>query len=100
MVTMPAASSWRLDFPMITAPASRSFLTTVASAVGTLPASAIEAPVVARPFVSKLSLRMIGMPCSGPRTLPRRRSASMRAASARAAGLSRIIALSAGPSFS
>ena len=37
------------------------------------------------------------MPCSGPRTLPCRRSASSRRASARAFGLSRTIAVICGP---
>src|SRR5262245_39629961 len=43
---------------------------------------------------------MIGMPCSGPRTLPCWRSSSIRRASARALGLRRIMALSAGPRWS
>ncbi len=61
----------------MTAPDRRNFVTIVASRRTRLPLSANEpAPVFIRSFVAMLSLSRIGMPCSGPRTLPRRRSRS------------------------
>ena len=56
---------------------------------GTEPSSASEpAVVVIRSAVSMLSFSAIGMPCSGPRTLPALRSASSWSAIASASGLS------------
>jgi hypothetical protein len=59
--------------PRITAPAARSRLTTKPSSGGWTLASAIDPALVSMSKVSKLSLSTIGMPCSGPRTVPRLR---------------------------
>ena len=52
--------------------------------------------MVGMPKASRLSFTSTGMPCSGPRTLPRRRSTSRARASANAAGLSLRTALRPG----
>jgi hypothetical protein len=62
------ASSVRTVLAMITAPAARSRVVSVASYGGISPANARAPPVVAMSVVWMLSLRAIGMPCSGPRT--------------------------------
>jgi hypothetical protein len=55
-----SASSVRLAFAMMIAPASLNRLTTKASSGGTDFASVTEPPVVGKSAVSKLSFRMIG----------------------------------------
>jgi hypothetical protein len=85
------AHSDRLVFPRITAPASRSRRTTNASRGAFAPISASEPAVVSiRSAVATLSLISTGMPWSGPRTFPARRSSSSRAAMASASGLTSI----------
>ncbi len=80
------------------APASRSFCATNESCGGIDPSSASEpAVVVIRSWVSMLSLSAIGIPCSGPRTLPALRSASSWSAISSAWGLVSMIARSSGP---
>src|SRR5213594_3463833 len=92
------AHSLRLVLPMITAPASRSRRTTAASRGAVAPTRVSEPAVVCmRSAVAMLYLMTTGMPCSGPRTCPALRSASSRAAIARASGLVSITARSAGP---
>jgi hypothetical protein len=92
------AHSLRLAFPSRTAPASRSLRATVASRGGTDPERASEpAVVVVLSAVSTLSLRRIGIPCSGPRTWPRRRSASSASAMASASGVVSMTWRRAGP---
>src|SRR5437899_388251 len=67
MVVPPSAHSCRLVFPRITAPASLSFVTTVASKSGIQLSKIFEPAVVLTPLVAMLSLIEKGMPCSGPR---------------------------------
>src|SRR6266496_3926209 len=86
------AHSDRLAFPMMIAPAAFSRFAMKASP-GMLPASAQEPAVVGIPVVSTLSLTMIGIPSNG-RWSPWRRDRSAATASARAVGLTVIIALS------
>ena len=82
------AHSDRFALPRMTAPAARSRATTVASRGTRLPTRASEPAVVSiASLVAMLSLTRTGMPWSGPRTRPRRRSASRRAAISSAAGL-------------
>ena len=82
------AHSERFALPRITAPAWRSRAMILASAGTFDPSSANEPAVVSmRSAVATLSFTRIGMPCSGPRTRPRRRSSSSSCASWRAAGL-------------
>src|SRR3954469_22946423 len=88
------AHSERFALPMIIAPAAFNRWTMNASS-GVLPASAHEPAVVAMPVVSMLSLTMIGRPSRG-RWSPSRRALSAARASARAAGLTVITALSVG----
>jgi hypothetical protein len=80
-------------FAMITAPAARSRVVSVASYGGTSPANASAPPVVGMSVVWMLSLSAIGMPCSGPRIFPARRSRSRASASSSARGLMVIAAL-------
>src|SRR5918911_2568369 len=83
------AHSLRLVLPRITAPAARSRLATNASRAGIEPARAREpAVVIIRSAVAMLSLRRIGMPCSGPRAPLALRSASSDSAIASASGFS------------
>jgi hypothetical protein len=92
------AHSERLVLPSSTAPASRSFFTRNASAAGVAPTSAREpALVFMRSAVPTLSFRTIGIPWSGPRTLPALRSASSRSAIDGASGSSSSTARSSGP---
>src|SRR5262245_23627670 len=96
---MPPASSTMASFAHITAPASRSFLTTVASWSNTWLRYGSAPHVVGTPFVASRSFTPYGMPCSGPRILPFAISAS--AARASASALSRITVTTAfnlGPS--
>ena len=91
------AHSERVVFPRMTAPAARSFAAIVASCAGAVPTSAIDPAVVCiRSCVSMLSLSRTGMPWSGPRTCPARRSASSDRAMSSASGLSSMIELSDG----
>jgi len=92
------AHSLRFVLPRRTAPAARSFSTTPASRAGRDPVSAREPAVVSmRSAVSMLSLMRIGMPCSGPRVRPARRSASSAAAISSASGFSSSTERNAGP---
>src|SRR4030095_8929125 len=74
-VVEPAANSWVLHLPMGTAPAALSRRTTSASSGGTLSRKNDEPWVVRTPAVSKMSLRPIGTPWSGPRQRPAARPA-------------------------
>ena len=81
------AHSDRFAFPRMTAPACRSLATSGASSGTTLFTNASDPAVVCiGPTVATLSLTKIGMPCSGPRTRPARRSLSSCAAIASAFG--------------
>src|SRR5215213_7422696 len=91
------AHSLRFALPMITAPASRRRVTMKASCVGRCSAIASEPAEFTMPTLSMLSLIRIGMPCSGPRTLPAFLSASSASASANADWLISMTALSMGP---
>ena len=95
------AHSLRFVLPRITAPAFRSLAATVESFGGLAPTSASEpAVVIILSLVSMLSLIRIGIPCSGPRTLPPCRSLSIASAIASASGFNSITALTAGPCLS
>ncbi len=95
------AHSDRLVLPRITAPASRRRLTMKASRGGFASSSAMEPAVVCmRSAVAMLSLSSTGMPCSGPRSLPARRSRSRSRAMPAASGLSSITELTRGPARS
>ena len=92
------AHSLRFALPSSTAPASRSRCATNESRRGMEPASASEpAVVVMRSAVSRLSLRRIGMPWSGPRAPFVFRSASRPSAIASASGFVSITLRSNGP---
>src|SRR3954464_4282251 len=67
----PIANSSRFVLPTITAPASCSRVTTVASYGGRQPARIFELHVVGSPRVVRLSLMATGTPASGPGSLPR-----------------------------
>src|SRR5260370_6050544 len=87
------AHSERFAFPRITAPAARKRLTTTESEGTVLPTSASEPAVVCiLSAVARLSFTSTGIPCSGPRRCPARRSASSFLAIARASGLVSITA--------
>ena len=87
--------------PKITAPASRRRFTASASVAGTCPARSGEPEVVRSPAVSKLSLIVIGTPCSGPHDSPRASAASASAARVRARSRSSVTtAFRAGLCFS
>ncbi len=90
------AHSDRFALPMMTAPASRSFVIRNASS-GSADSSAAEPAVVGMPATWTLSLTSTGMPSSGPRG-PRGpvRTASLAAASAPALRLTVMTACSAG----
>ena len=91
------AHSDRFALPRITAPAARSRSTMGASAGTRLLTSASDPAVVCIvSAVAMLSLSRIGMPCSGPRMCPERRSLSRLAAVAPASGLIWITAPSRG----
>src|ERR687898_3107997 len=76
-----------LVLPTTTAPARRSRRTTVASALATWSRKAGLPQVVWSPATSKLSLMVMGRPCSGPSWPPRSVASSAAAASARACSL-------------
>ncbi len=88
------ASSVITVFAMMTAPASRRFFVSVASYGGTSPSNASAPPVVGMFVVWMLSLSAIGMPWSGPRTLPCARSRSSASASSIALGFTAMTAFS------
>ena len=92
-----SASSVRLAFAMMIAPASLNRFTTNASSGGTDLASVTEPPVVGMSAVSKLSFRMIGMQWSGGRVAPGLNARSIASAISMARGFTLMIARSAGP---
>ena len=68
---VPAANSCVVVFPRITAPPSINACTDEAFAVaGATSSRAAEPHLVGQPATSKMSLMPIGMPCSGPRSVP------------------------------
>ncbi len=87
----PYASSCMPVLPMSTAPAAASFSTTVASRSGTWCMKMTEPAVVRTPRVSNTSLTAMGMPWSGPRSVPRASSVSAAWAWARALWSSTVI---------
>src|SRR5713226_5266319 len=92
------AHSDRLVFPRITAPPARRFAATVESCNAGVPTSANDPALVCiLSWVPMLSLRSTGMPCKGPSTTPRLRSASICLAIEIASGLSSITAFTPGP---
>jgi hypothetical protein len=95
------AHSERLVLPRMTAPAERRRSTTNASCFARTPFSASDPAVVAiRSPVAMLSFTRIGIPCSGPRTLPARRSLSRASAMASASGFTTMTELTFGPPWS
>src|SRR5271169_2972935 len=83
------AHSLKLALPKMIAPAARNRAASGASALRKDLASAKDPAVVAiGSRVSMLSLTIIGMPCSGPRSFPDLRSKSSARASIGAFGLS------------
>src|SRR6266481_3457011 len=95
------AHSDKLVLPRITAPPARRFAATVESRKAGMPTSANDPALVCiLSPVSMLSLSRTGMPCNGPSTTPRLRSASALRAIASASGLSSITALTPGPFWS
>ena len=96
-VGLPAtqlASSVITVLARMMAPASCNNVVRVASYGGINPLNASAPPVVGMFVVWMLSFSAIGMPCSGPRSLPSRRSRSSTSASASAVRLTVIVALS------
>src|ERR1700741_3322907 len=75
-VDEPIANSSRFVLPTITAPASRSRVTTVASYGGRHPSRIFDEHVVGMPRVARLSLIATGTPASGPGSSPRATAAS------------------------
>jgi hypothetical protein len=73
-----------LSLPKIIAPAFFSLRITSASSAGMRSLNSSLAPVVRTPAVSMLSFMAMGIPCRGPRHLPRRASASISRAVTRA----------------
>src|SRR5215467_5442698 len=97
----PYANSCKLFFPTNTAPACRKRRTISASSDGTRFSCNALADVVRTPAVSIRSLSAMGIPCSGPRHIPRTISSSAARASASAdSSVTVIKALSDGFSFS
>src|SRR5712671_4649427 len=79
------AHSDKFVLPRITAPAARKFAATVESRSAGTPTNANEPAVVCiLSPVSTLSFRSTGIPCNGPNTVPRLRSASALRANASA----------------
>src|SRR6476659_11206915 len=66
----PMANSSRLVLPTTTAPAARSFSTTVASYGGFQPSRIFDEHVVSMPLVHMLSLSATVTPASGPGSSP------------------------------
>ena len=83
-VLEPIANSSRFVLPTITAPALRSFVTTVASYGGFQPCKIFEEQVVSTPRVHMLSFKAMGTPASAPTFLPALTSLSICPASFRA----------------
>src|SRR5262245_33153725 len=71
----PIANSSMLVLPRITRPASRSFVTSVASYGGRQPSRILEAAVVGTPLVTITSFTATGTPASGPSRSPAARRA-------------------------
>src|SRR5713226_5451129 len=95
------AHSDKLVLPRITAPPARRLAATVESRSGDVPTSANDPALVCiLSPVSMLSLSSTGMPCKGPSTTPRLRSASALRAITSASGLSSITELTPGPLWS
>src|SRR5439155_27006531 len=95
------AHSERFVLPRMTAPPARSFAATVESRRAGFPTSANDPALVCiLSPVSMLSLSRTGMPCKGPRTTPRLRSASALRAMTKASGLSSITEFTPGPFWS
>ena len=90
-VLEPIANSSRFVLPMITAPASRSLVTIVASYGGFHPSRIFDEHVVGIPRVHMLSLSATGTPASGPGSLPAATSASTSAARIRASSASTVL---------
>ena len=95
-VSHQRANSGRLVLAIITPPASRSRVTTVASLSGTLSAKMSEPPVVLMPAVSTQSLTVKGTPWSGPQDSPRIVAASACRARSIAPSIMVTMALSPG----
>src|SRR5260221_10184883 len=74
------ANSCRFALPTSTAPASARRAIAVASRSGTKSPRILDPAVVRMPFVQYRSLRLTGIPCSGPRCCPRAASRSARRA--------------------
>src|ERR1700682_2612241 len=95
------AHSLRFVLPSMSIPAARRRATSGASAGAGTPMRASEPAVVCmRSPVSMLSLTRIGMPCSGPRTRPSRRSLSSRSAISTQSGLISMTERRFGPTLS
>src|SRR5713226_1340457 len=95
------AHSERLVLPKITAPPARRLAATVESRDAGVPTSAKDPALVCiLSPVSMLSLSRTGMPCKGPSTTPRLRSASALRAMTSASGFSSITAFTPGPFWS
>src|SRR5258706_4550436 len=92
------AHSDKFVLPRITAPPARRFAATVESCNAGVPTSANDPALVCiLSWVPMLSLSSTGMPCKGPSTMPRLRSASICLAIVIASGLSSITAFTPGP---
>ena len=78
------ACSWQASLPSMTMPATARSAAAAASLRSSQPANWREQPVVAMPAVAKMSLCAMGMPSSGPRSVPAIARASAARASARA----------------
>src|SRR6266436_9344686 len=95
------AHSDKFVLPRITAPPARRFAATVESCNAGVPTSANDPALVCiLSPVPMLSLSRTGMPCNGPSTTPRLRSASALRAITSASGFSSITALTPGPFWS
>src|SRR5215469_16498735 len=94
------ANSAIFDFARTSAPASRSLRTWKASLDGIDPFNDSEPAEVGMSTVLKLSLTITGTQCSGPAKLDCAYLASRASATARAFGLTMMIALRAGPFLS
>src|SRR5688500_16713908 len=92
----PIANSSMFALPIITIPASRRRLTTVASYGETKFDSIREPQVVSTPAVQKMSLWTIGTPVSGPASPAARRLSATAAASSARSAVTVISALRAG----
>ena len=95
----PKANSGVVVLARITAPASRSRATTVASADGTRPANSGDPAAVHNPAVSMMSFTPTGTP-SRARAVPSRHRLAERAACSRAEASSRVTIAPTAPSVS